>query len=280
VTDACPEPAPQLDLRFALRAGRTVLEKRLFRWPFALTRTFHLDRAPAHMLTAILQTSSGAVHADDRLTQNIHVGAGAAAHVTTQGASPVHRAARDDEAVERIRLNVEAGGYLEYLPEPKILFPGAALSQTIALTCDPDGCALASDAFLTHDPEGRGRDFRHLAAETILRGAAPEPWLIDRLDIEGLPRRDGRRAAFRAFGTLYAMLPRNAEALEGLSREMNEALAKTPGLYAAASPLPSGIGVSLRLAAEGGAPLRQGLETGWRIARRAIAGEFPAARRK
>jgi hypothetical protein len=139
---------------------------------------------------------------------------------------------------------------------------------------------LASDAFLTHDPEARDRNFRHLAAETILRGAGPEPWLIDRLDITGLPLRQGRRAAFRAFGTLYAILPRDAEALESLGREMNEALAKTPRLYAAASLLPSGRGVSLRLAADGGSPLRQGLETGWRIARRAISGEFPPTRGK
>jgi urease accessory protein len=280
VTDAFPEPAPQLDLRFAFRAGRTVLEKRLFAWPFALTRTFHLDRAPAHMLTLILQTSSGALHAGDRLAQNIHVGAGAAAHVTTQGASPVHRADADGEAIERIRLSVEAGGYLEYLPEPRILFPGAALSQTIALTCDLEGCALLSDAFLTHDPEGRGRDFRHLAAETILRGAGPEPLLIDRLDIDGLPRRRGGRPAFRAFGTLYAMLPRNVAALERLSLEMTAAAAQTAGLYAAASLLPSETGVSLRLAADGGSTLRQGLEIGWRIARRAISGQFPPSRRK
>jgi urease accessory protein len=274
------EPAPQLDLRFAFRGGRTVLEKRLFSWPFALTRTFHLDRAPAHMLTLILQTSSGALHAGDRLIQNIHAGAGAAAHVTTQGASPVHRAREGDEAVERIHLGVDAGGYLEYLPEPRILFPGSALSQTVALTCDPDGCALMSDAFLTHDPQGRGCNFRHLAAETILRRAGPEPVLVDRLDIDGLPQRHGRRAAFKAFGTLYAILPRDREVLERLSLEMTAAAAKTPGLYAAASLLPSEIGVSLRLAADGGSTLREGLETGWRIARRAISGEFPPSRRK
>ena len=280
MTEDYPEPSAQLDLRFAFRGGRTILDKRVFAWPFAVTRTFHLDRAPAHMLTVILQTSSGALHANDRLCQNIHVGAGAAAHVTTQGASPVHRAGEQGEAVERIRLSVEAGGYLEYLPEPRILFPDAALSQTLALTCDPDGCALLSDAFLTHDPEGRGRNFRHLAIETILRGAGPEPLLIDRLDIDDLPQRQGRRGALRAFGTLHAILPRDTEALDGLAHEMTAAAAKTPGLYGAASPLPSGIGVSLRLAAKDGASLRQGLETGWRLARRAISGEFPPSRRK
>jgi urease accessory protein len=310
VTDvsACP---PQLDLRFAYRAGRTYLERRLFSWPFALTRTFHLDAKPAHMLSAILQTSSGAVHGDDRLVQRIHVGLGAAAHVTTQGATAVHRAHEGAEASERVSLVVEAGGCLEYLPEPKIFFPGAALSQSVELTCDPGGCAVLSDAFLAHDPDGRGRGFRHFAAETIIRrpparrvpevdqtpvipacaGIATansigaqrtlaEPLLVDRFDIDGLPPRRQARAAFAAFGTLYAVLPRDGAALERLSAEMTEAMAKIPGLYAAASLLPSNIGVSLRLAADGGTNLRKGLEAGWRAARRAMTGDYPAARRK
>ena len=49
----------QLDLSFARRGDRTVLDRRRFRWPFVLTRTFALDSCPRHMLTVIVQTSSG-----------------------------------------------------------------------------------------------------------------------------------------------------------------------------------------------------------------------------
>ena len=75
VNGVAPASAPQLDLAFARRGDRTVLDRRLFRWPFVLTRTFALDRAPAHMLTVIVQTSSGAVHGGDRLRQR-HRGRG------------------------------------------------------------------------------------------------------------------------------------------------------------------------------------------------------------
>ena len=131
------EAHAQLDLVFARRGERTVLGRRLFRWPFVLTRTFALDRVPAHMLTVTLQTSSGAMHGGDRLHQQFHVQGGAAAHVTTQGASSIHRADPGLTTEERVTITVEEGGYMEYLPEPRILFPGAALDQTIEMTAPP-----------------------------------------------------------------------------------------------------------------------------------------------
>jgi urease accessory protein len=245
----------QLDLSFARRGDRTVLDRRLFRWPFVLTRTFHLDLLPAHMLTVILQTSSGAVHGEDKLRQRFHLGQGSAAHVTTQGATAVHRANAGATAGETIEITVGPGAFLEYLPEPRILFPDAALSQTIDVDCARGATAIFSDSFTVHDPEGQGRGFRRLESTTILRFDGGEPVMIDRLDITRLGR--GRSSAF---GNIYMVAPRSGDSLESLALALSSLLVTVPSLYAAASLLPDGAGIGARLAGRDLRSVRAGLE--------------------
>jgi len=134
--------ARQLDLSFALRGGRTVFDRRIFSWPFVLARTFATDAQLPHLQSVIVQSSGGPIHGGDRLTQRVHVGAGAAVHLTTQGATAVHRAHEGFTTSERVELRVAVGGWLEYLPQPRILFPDAAMRTTIDL--DMDAVATAS----------------------------------------------------------------------------------------------------------------------------------------
>ena len=78
-----------------------------------------------------------------------------------------------------------------------------------------------------------------------------ETRLLDRFDIEGLPRHFARH---RAFGTLLLVAPVPEEGLEQQCLALNEVLAGVTGLYGAASLLPGAIGIGLRLVA---AELRQ-----------------------
>ena len=93
----------------------------------------------------------------DRLRQNIEVGANAAAHVTTQGAQAVHAAAAGLFVRETISLKVGPGGYLELLPEPRLLFPGAELVADVRLDCAAAAPVLLYDV----DPYRRRPGGRH-----------------------------------------------------------------------------------------------------------------------
>ena len=278
MTGPAGDARAQLDLAFARRHEKTVLERRLFRWPFVLTRTFALDRVPAHMLTVILQTSSGAVHGDDALLQRFHVRGGAAAHLTTQGASPVHRADAGLTTRDAVEIRVEEGGYLEYLPEPWILFPGAALDQTITVDCAAGGVALVSDAFTVHDPDALGRAFRRFASATILRCDDRDPVLVDRQDIRGLGR--GRTAGFSAFGSVLVAAPGRPLGIEPLTEALSAGLTTVPDLYGAASRLPGdATGLGIRLAGRDLRAVRAALQAVWIITRRHFHGAPPPTRR-
>jgi urease accessory protein len=250
------EPTAQLDLSFVRRGDRTVIDRRLFRWPFVLTRSFPGRMPVPHMLSVIVQTSSGAVHGEDQLAQRLHVGAGAAVHLTNQGATAVHRADGGRTTNENVHLSVEPGAALEYMPEPRILFPGAALSQRLELNVAADGSAIVADAFTMHDPAGTGLSFRAFESTVTIGRGGDDELLIDRMHIGA--QRPHSFLSHRAFGSVLMVLPDHCDAGK-LAHSVAEGLAQYPGLYAAASLLPANLGVGVRLAAAELRLIRQGI---------------------
>jgi urease accessory protein len=235
-----------LDLSFVRRGGRTVIDRRLFAWPFVLTRSFHVDRDRPDRLTVILQTGSGAVHGEDNLAQRLTLGPGTAVCLASQGATSVHRAEPATRTRESVKLYVENGASLEYLPEPRILFPDAALSQTIELDCAIDAYALIFDAFTMHDPIGTGRPFRELESTFCLRRSGSEPLLIERTRLHR-PERSIFRG-YGAFGSAFMVLPTGHDRVD-IQKKLATALEGIRGLYGAASASPAQAGLGIRLAA-------------------------------
>ena len=106
-----------------------MLGRRRFTYPFTVSRLFHLDANPPGMASVILQTVSGTLNAGDHLLGRMLAGAGASAHVRTQGATVVYRAPIGRATSEQIELVVEDDAILEYLPQPRVLFPDLRFAQ-------------------------------------------------------------------------------------------------------------------------------------------------------
>ena len=269
----------QLDLCFKRHPDRgTYLDRRVFRWPFTLSRGFRLDQVPSGRLTLILQTVSGAIQADDALLQRIRVCHGAAAFVTTQGATAVYRAPVAMCAEDTVELDVEDGGVIEYLPEPRILFPQSCLAQRLRLRVALSGVAMLSDAFVLHDPAGRGRPFRRYSSELVIERPGGDVVLRDRIELDAMPRRSGRRAPYGAHGMLLVVAPRPAAELEALCGGMAARVGRGTESYAAASTLPREIGVGLRVVAIDGQHLRRALRAACCAAREHLFGGDPGSR--
>ncbi|KJC54160.1 urease accessory protein ureD [Bradyrhizobium sp. LTSPM299] len=235
-----------LDLSFVRRANRTVIDRRLFAWPFVLTRSFYLDPDRPGCLSVIVQTGSGAVHGEDSLAQRLVLDPGTAVCLTNQGATSVLRADPAACSTETVSLYVAGGASLEYLPEPRILFPDAALCQSVELDCANEACTLIVDAFTMHDPGGEARSFRELESTYCLRRSGSEPLMIDRTR---LYRPDPDIfCGHRAFGSAFLMLTPSHD-LTNLQSSLTTVLGRISGLYAAASVLPGSAGLGVRLAA-------------------------------
>jgi urease accessory protein len=266
---------PLLDLSFVRRANRTVIDRRLFTWPFVLTRSFYVDQDRPDRLSVIVQTGSGAIHGEDSLTQRLMLGPGTAVCLTNQGATSVHRADPAARAMETVMLHVASGASLEYVPEPRILFPDAALCQSVELDCASDACALVVDAFTMHDPGGEARGFRELETGFCLRRSGGEPVLVDR---QRLYRPEsGIFRGHRAFGSAVMVLTAHHD-LEKLLVLLTAALGDILGLYAAASMLPGSAGLGVRLAALDLRQVRLAFEQIGAIYRRSLSGAIDACR--
>jgi urease accessory protein len=275
-------PRPQVALRLERDAsGRTFLARKFATYPFFCAAPFHLDRSPPGMLTVFVQSCSGGLYEGDRLAWTIDVRAGAQAHVAPQGATVAHAMPHGGEARHAVRIDAAAGSLVEYLPDPLILLPSARVRSHLEVVAAPGATVIVGDAFLTHDPAGRGGPFDRFAAETLLRRPGAAPFALDRVDVTGAFVEQAWRLLVphpcEAQGSLWVCAPGSSEAL---AATLHHALGQVSGLHAGASTLPDGSGAVARLLARDALSLAEGFRTAWRAVRGALVGAPPASRRQ
>ena len=279
----------RIELRFARAPdGRTYLDRQYAGYPFHVCRTQYVEGDEAGMATLYTQSSSGGMYEHDRHSIRIEATAGAQAHVTTQASTIVHSM---EEGDARLDAEVTAGerSFIEYLPDPVILFPGARLRSSVLVTLAKAATVLIADAFLCHDPSGSNAAFGVMESTTRLVDADGRLLARDRFSIEGTEfarRRAGVNGPFAAHGTL--MLARRGTPGEATGDTSTDALISclratvdaTDGVYGGASILPNDHGVWVRMLAADGAALRAGMIAAWSAMRAGLFGRAPSVRRK
>lgn len=108
---------------------------------------------------AVATSTSGGFAGGDRMEIALSVGAAAAAIGTAQAAEKFYRSAGADTEMS-IRLAVEGGGWLEWLPQESILFNGARLKRLVEIALSGDAAILAGD-ILVFGRRARGERMEH-----------------------------------------------------------------------------------------------------------------------
>ena len=135
----------RLDLAFAADGdSRTYVQRQYASYPFHVCRVHYHDKDHPGLATLYVQSCSGGIYEDDRLDLTLSTAQGAEAHVSTPAATVVHSMSAGS-AIQRVRIACEGGSYLEYLPDPQILFPGSRCRSEIAVRLSGDAVALVSD---------------------------------------------------------------------------------------------------------------------------------------
>ena len=98
-------------------------------------------------LEAVLINTSGGLTGGDRLRWEVDIGPQAAAVVTTQACEKIYRAASGRAEVD-VRLTVEAGGQLAWLPQETIVFDRAAFSRRLDVDLAENARVLILEATL------------------------------------------------------------------------------------------------------------------------------------
>jgi urease accessory protein len=277
----------QVDLHFASDSrGRTSLKTQRAAYPFHVGRCLTIAGDPPGMPTVYVQSCSGGIFEHDNLRWHIHAAEGARAHVTTSASTIVH-GMEQGEATQDVLVDAAAGAFLEYLPDPLILFPRARLRNRLRIRVDEGAVVLAWDGMLAHDPQGRdapngeARWFERMHSELSVESQDGRLLARDRYVLSGGLLAEGRpgvNGPHRCHGTLVVLqraLP-PAQMLEALRAGLRDA----ESVYAGSSSLPNGCGALVRVLAVDAAALRSTLHAAWGAARIALLGAAPPARRK
>ncbi len=276
-----PPQTMQAELEFACDAnGATYLHHQRVGYPFHVGRSLKMSGDPPGMPTVYLQSCSGGIFEGDTLHLRIAAGEGAAAHVATAASTVVH-SMTSQAASQVVELHARAGSFLEYLPDPFILFPRAKLSSGVRVSVHPDATLIFGDALLLHDPKGGDGRFDWLNSDTVIEDEAGNKLLArDRVRIEGVQLGRGLAGVtgrWKAQGSLFVVTAAKPPA--ELVAAMRAALGSA-GIYAGATILPNQSGAWARILATDAAALKVALFSAWAAVRQTLTGAAPIPRRK
>ncbi len=259
--------------------GQTFIKRQFACYPFHVCRPHSFAGDPEGMVTLYLQSLSGGIYEDERLSLAIAAEAGTRAQVTSQASTIVH-SMKTGQADLVVSIDAHEGCLVEYLPDPLILFPGARLFSTVKVRRHQTATVICADAFLAHDPEGRDRIFGCLDSRLEVEDLEGQLLARDRFVLTGEMHRQraARENGHGALATIF-VLTGNDDPGPILSA-VRSALAALPEAYAGASLLPNDCGLWARILTPDGASLRAAMHAAWAAAREAIAGARPQVRRK
>ena len=243
VSQGLPDPV-EASLRFSRGGGRTVLARQRVPYPFHVTRPFYLDRARPEVATLYLQSASGGLYRGESLALSIIADLQAAAHVTTQGSTIVHRT-HNRAVAQRIRIEIGEDAFAAMTPDPLVLFPGAEIACTTDITMATTANAILTDEPTQHDPEGKDRPFGRYSNAIVVRNAVGDGFhLADRGSLAGELMVDPTAppASFRTAGTLLVL----GQGAERRDPDSLEKMLQRIAVDRRMSKLPNGAGIGGR----------------------------------
>lgn len=213
-----------------------------------------IPRLPGTAAEAVIVNTAGGLAGGDRLDSRFRLGPGASLAVTTQACERVYAALGDAPADVSLRLEVEAGASLRYLPQETILFDRARLHRRLEVECAVGASLLLAESVVLG---------REAMGERVTSLLLRERWRVrhggrlvfaEELRLVGdAGDAAGRRAAVlngaRAFATLLWLGP--------ASRPTQHEVRAMLGSEGGASEV-NGVGIA-RLVAANGYALRQRL---------------------
>lgn len=210
----------QLRLRFAERNGKTILVENQHKGPLTVQRPLYPEGQVCH--TYILHPPGGVV-GGDKLHLDIEVKPGAAALVTTPGATKFYRSG-GRLAMQEQQLQAN-GSSLEWFPQDSIIHPGAECSLATRIELDRQARFIGWEILSLGLP-AQQQPFNPGRLESCLAlSREGRPLLLDRLRVEGPGELDGP-AGLRSFPVSAIFLATNAK--KSLVEEIRSILPDDP----------------------------------------------------
>jgi urease accessory protein len=270
----------RISLEFATDSdGRTFLGCQYASYPHHVCRALYQDVEAPNLATLYIQSCSGGLYEKDKHILSLIARRDAKVHLTTQASTIVHSMTHGC-ARQEMSILAEEGAYIEYLPDPQILFPRASLHSCIHVTMAADATVVVSEAFITNDLSS-GEPPTLYDSEILIENYGREPIAMDRLCLSKeifAQCRLGVLNTFTAQATLMIVTPSLAAA--PIYKDIRALGSGFADVTFGVSLLPNAAGCIARILALDGAGLKRTMHALWTIVRGAKYGHAPSARRK
>ncbi|MFC0245587.1 urease accessory protein UreD [Falsochrobactrum ovis] len=159
---AGPGKIGELRLGFSMRHGRSVLHDLYRVAPILVQQALYWDEAMPELPICSIISVGGGILQGDRYKIDISVGEDACAHVTSQGANRIHRMDAN-YASQYQTVTLDAGAYLEYLPDFTIPYRDSRFINHTDMVVDESATLLYGEMFMSgrkhhHESERFGFD--------------------------------------------------------------------------------------------------------------------------
>lgn len=273
---AGPGKIGELRLGFVLRNGRSVLD-RLYRVaPLLVQQALYWDEAMPELPICSIISVGGGILQGDRYTIDVSVGEGACAQVTSQGANRIHRMDAN-YASQHQTVVVEAGAYLEYLPDFTIPYRNSRFINQTDIVVAEDATLLHGEMFMSgrkhhHADERFGFDL--LSSSMSVRRPDGKLLFAEKLVVE---KGDGTAdfaavmRGFDAFANIVCVTPPDV-AIRIRGRFDNNFQPGSPCAISGVSQLPNGAGLIMRAVGKESYDVRKEVRRFWQIVREEARG--------
>ena len=240
-----------LELRLKCdRSDRTIVTHQYTTYPWRLSGVFRLDAAELQRAYLYITNTSPGLLAGDNLGLSLQLEAGTSLYLTDQAATKVHAMPiAGTKATVELKIEVQAGASLEFVPEPLILFSDAALEQTTRIQIHEDAELFWSEIILPGRlARGECDRFRHYFSRLEITSMVGELWFRDNTHLQGKHNlfKDSELFASKpVLANLIVVQPHTD--LEVLGKKLEDLeTANCPDLIVASSVLPEDKGLLVR----------------------------------
>lgn len=273
---AAPGKVGQLRLGFSMRNGRSVLHDLYRVAPLLVQQALYWDEAmPELPICAIISVGGGYLQGD-RCKIDITLAEGACAQVTSQGANRIHRMDAN-YASQHQMVRLEAGAYLEYLPDFTIPYRGSRFINQTELVVAEDATVLYGEMMMTgrkHHNADERFGFDLLSMAVSVRRPDGRRLFTEKILIEKDDPTIDFAAVMRGFDTFANIMCLTPPDVAARVKERFETYYPTGSARALAgvSRLPNNAGLMLRVVGVETYDVRSHVRRFWRIVREETRG--------
>ncbi|MFD1198069.1 urease accessory protein UreD [Brucella gallinifaecis] len=273
---AGPGKIGELRLGFSVRNGRSVLHDLYRVAPLLVQQALYWDEAMPELPICSIISIGGGILQGDRYKIDIHVGEGACAQVTSQGANRVHRMDAN-YASQYQTVTVEAGAYLEYLPDFTIPYRDSRFINHTDIVIDESATLIYGEMMMTgrkHHHESERFGFDLLSMMVSVKRPDGKRIFTDKVLIEkGNPTIDFAAVmrGFDAFANIVCITPPDVAARIKERVQVNFGT-EAPRAISGVSMLPNNAGLMLRAVGIESYDVRAEVRNFWKIVREEARG--------